>query len=189
MKLLRNRGFAVAVMVVFIIGSILGGGCRSLQKLSDDVQDLYHTGTDGLGDVSEYMSVCETCTGQLVELGNQYLGKDAAVCQTAEILLHQSETSGQPAEQYTANQKLIKSAEALYTQLKAEPNLDATDLEKVERLYAEIAGNGDRVERISMQRRDAYNDAAERFNKGPLRAFPGGLLANLLGVEKLDPIY
>jgi len=189
MKLLRNRVFAAVMMVTLILGAAAGGSCRSLLKISEKVQAVYNTGEDGLGSLPEYMAVCEICADQLVRLGAEYLGEDAEACRETAALLAASESAKQPADRYTANQKLTEAAESLYLQIKTMPEVDDTDLEKAERLHAEIAGNGDRVERLSAQRRDAYNAAAEAFNKGPLREIPGGLLAGLLGVERLEPVY
>lgn len=189
MKVLRNRKFAVCVMVILILGAALLGMRGSLARLSAEAQTVYQTGSDGLGSLPAYMADCRTCAEQLLKLGEQYLGGDAASVKAVVSCLSRAEAADQPADQYTANQKLVEAAETLYREVKAVSGIDSTDLEKTERLYAELTGNGDRVERLTASRRDAYNTAAEAFNNGPLRTFPASLLAGLLGIDELIPVY
>ena len=112
MKVLRNRKFAVCVMVILILGAALLG-MRGSRPAFGGGADGLSDGKRWVGQPSAHMADCRTCAEQLLKLGKQYLGGDAASVK-AVVHVSRAEAADQPADQYTANQKLVEVAETLY---------------------------------------------------------------------------
>ena len=80
MKLLENKGLALIIMIVLIIGGFWLGGYKSLAGLYDDVEKVFFTGEDGDGICIENdLSERAEAAVNMVTVARKYVGESNEV--------------------------------------------------------------------------------------------------------------
>lgn len=188
MKKLRSRKFAAVVMVLIIVISLCAGTVTSVYKKFTKTMDSYYNANDGYGDIEGYFTLSSDCAHSLYKLAKN-CGVDKGMLDVYYGYIVLTEKSNTPAEKYSAMQKLFLETEVLYTEIKNGDYMDQTDLNTAGRLYFEITGNAQRVNNVTLVRRDSYNEAADKFNEKVLASFPVSIYYKTLSIEKLERIY
>ena len=185
MKLLKNRKFAAAILVVCVLGSIFGFGGKYLAGQRGNVVKIFNDGTD-------------TSAGEHVFSMDAYLDKcaDYAAIMAREYKLHgdaQSDalsrvetlaSSISDGNDYVARseayRQFLTAVDDLYVEFKA-LGLSADESKAFEDAHTNILE--DQADKI---KRDGYHAAAESFN-AELGSFPAGIVSKLLGIGSMGP--
>lgn len=178
MKLLRNRAFAISVMVLLILGSLGLGGHWSAAKLRASAAAVFEVG-QGLVDkgVQYDLNRCLAVSHNLLTVASRYpVDEQTTVAITeAQAALERAAT---PGAKYDAYRQLQDGCEALYRALQPLP-LEARDVTYREELHADLLSIDATI------RRSGYNTAAAAFND-ILGRFPANLLGKGTGVRTLE---
>lgn len=171
-QLLKNRNVAIAITVVVILLSILGGSHRSLLAAAYSAERYFD-------DIQRDLDTRIGLASNLQVVAGRYLfpDDDALVeLQTAINALSNAETANEKAK---ANQNLTAATERMDLVLQNAALSAADDRYRIQirtdlASYNQIIGHS------------KYNDKVDTYNAEILGAFPANVLAQLTGVPKLE---
>jgi len=179
-KLLNDRRIARCITAAVILASFLGGGARTLGRMSADVAGIFYNGVngDGMG-IQRELEHRANFTQNMVTVANRYIDGDAAVEKAAaarEDLIN----AGSIKLKSEKNRNLTDAAAELYERLGRE-KLSENDARLRESLFTEIKARNVRMSN------DEYNKKAREFNQ-KLHIFPASVIRVLRFAPEL-PIF
>ena len=184
MKLLENKGLALIIMIVLIIGGFWLGGYKSLAGLYDDVEKVFFTGEDGDGICIENdLSERAEAAVNMVTVARKYVGEsnEVRMLSDAAAALTAAGKSSDIADRLSADNELETAMSALYRSLE-NAGLSEKDETYRQRLYADCNSRGDTISH------DPYNSYAQSFNRA-LSRFPANLIAAVTPIEQAVIFY
>lgn len=177
-KLLSDRRFAAAVLVLVILVFTPLGARRSLKRAVQNVEAQFFTGVDGRGSVADFLSDSADAALGLITVGAHY---EAAEEETYELredrhILLRSLEAGDIFVIVNANDLLVASFQALRDTLLTLP-LTEEDAQSLETYATAFEGAQGAVNHAG------YNEAAKAFIADVYERFPASLIASALGVD------
>lgn len=179
MNFLKNKTFAIVIMILMIISSILIGSHRSLTSLSNDASNVFVNGVngDGMGIQNDLNQRFELA-GNLVKIADNYIDMNNVIFKTMSDTRSNLTNAKTPKEKYSANIKLTDAVNELYTLLGKE-NLSDKDEKYRNSIYADFSSRNDTIGH------DKYNEYAKNFND-TLKQYPANILSKITFVKPLE---
>ncbi|MEA4824972.1 MAG: hypothetical protein VB111_12810 [Clostridiaceae bacterium] len=179
MKFLYNRKLAVIILVICIVGTILVGGGRSLERYRDTQGQLFYNGTTGDGNsiASDLRARCEA-GHNLITVAKRYMDANAAEIKALSDSITTLENAATVREAFDANYDLTLSADHLYSVLNNTALSDA-DKKLVSGQFTELTSRNQTISH------DGYNTVAVEFND-LLGRFPTSVIAMANGIVPLE---
>lgn len=175
----ENRKLGMAVLAVVIILSVLLSGGGKLGAKRGEALDVFKNG-DGYGSVSDDIARRVECAYDLHSTAARYEAIPADTVRKVETLTAKLEKAEPGTEMEQLHKDLSRAVEDLYSAIE-NASLSASDAEYAKGEYKEFVSRG-----MTMSR-DAYNEAAEKYNK-LAGGFPAALVAGLTGNGAL-PVF
>ena len=179
MKLLKNRAFAVVLLIIVFVVAGLTSVRSSLNEMSREVEVLFTSGENNDGDsISKNLEERTKLSYELIGIAKKYLeADDEALVSliTARDILNDAKTI---KEKSAANLTLTEAIIDLNSALSA-LDLEDKDAERREYLVLALDNENDSI------RTDIYNQKVNEFNK-KLSTFPVSFLSVIVGVQPLD---
>lgn len=179
MKILKNRAFALAVMLLLIVGGILIGSHRPLAEMSARVEAAFYDGVDGDGyGIAGDLEDRADAALNLTTIASKYLDAGDPLLLAVNEARRELAEASSPAEKYRADQRITESTTRLYEHLRT-LELAEKDASYNEKLQAELLGKADILSRSE------YNRLAEEYNR-TLSQFPANVLGGLTGIRSAE---
>lgn len=173
-QLLKNRNVAIAITVVVILLSILGGSHRSLLAAAYSAERYFD-------DIQRDLDTRIGLASNLQVVAERYLSPDDSALldlESAIDALSNAETANEKAK---ANQNLTAATERMHLVLNGlYLGLSATDERYCTQIRTDLASYNQIIGHSK------YNDKVDTYNTEVLGAFPANVLAQLTGVPKLE---
>lgn len=177
MKIRKNYNASMAIMLVVIALSLVGGCYRSLGREARKVEKVFYKGEDDHSGQADYAARTGLCSNLLV-VADRYLPTDDPAYTAMQTTIGIAKEAGDMWEVVNANSVMTKAFESLYLTLE-EYDLSDSDKEYREELREDFTSYG------YILRHDPYNTEAVDYNQEVLGAFPARYLGGLLGVKPL----
>lgn len=182
MRLLNNRRFALAVLVVCMLGSVIGLGGANLVSQRRDVLRIFNDGIDASFAVRFSMDAyLENSAEYALSLAEEYRlhvdADDAAAAEVIELAAVIGDGEDLDAR-YEAYKSLCMKVEGLYTGFHG-ANVPESDGFLFDHAYSNFKGENSKIGY------DEFHAAAEAFNRN-LENFPAGLIGKLVGAEPVN---
>lgn len=182
MKLLNNRKFAWAVLVLCVLGSVVGFGGGSLAAQRSRAVSVFNEGVDTSFAVRFSMDAyLENCAGYARTMAEEHRLHVDQDDETAAHVLELAKLIGDGDDldaRYDAYQELCAAVEALYTDFHA-ASIAESDRAIFKNAYSNFQGE------VSKLKYDDYHALAEKFNQAR-SGFPSGAICTLLGIDPLN---
>lgn len=179
MNLLKNKSFAIIVMTIMIIASILIGSHRSLTELSINASNVFINGVAGDGmSIQNDLNQRLELSSNLIKVSDNYIDASNQIFKTISDARNSLTTAETPKEKYNANIKLTEAVNELYNLL-GKKNLSDKDGRYRSSIYSDFSSRNDIISH------DKYNEYAKKFND-TLKQFPANILSKLTFVKPLE---
>lgn len=180
MKLLNNRRFACAVLVVCVLGSVVGLGGNSLAAQRREAVRVFNEGVDTSFAVRFSMDAyLENCADYARTMAEEFRlhvdGNDENAAKALELAAQVAQEEEMTARR-AAYESLRGVVETLYTDFQG---VSEADSQAFLRAYSNFQGE------VSKLGYDEYHAVAEKFNQAR-EGFPAGAVASIWGLEPLD---
>ncbi len=175
MKLSENRPLACGVLALVIAGTLFIGGGNALSSKAKDVAAVFNASSESISaelkELADNAVVLSSIASNAKDVNQTYV---AAVTDAVEALRAADSVS----EKSAASNALTAAVENMYSNV-SNLKLSDTDAEDFKYRYRNYSSA---LTRIS---HDAYNDAAQAFNR--LKSgFPAGLISALRGIKDAE---
>lgn len=182
MKLLNNRRFALAVLVVCVLGSVIGLGGAHLAGQRRDVLRIFNDGIDPSFAVRFSMDAyLENSAEYALSMAEEYRlhvdADDTAATEVIELAAMIGDGEDLDAR-YDAYKALCMKVEGLYTGFHG-ANVPENDGVLFDHAYSNFKGENSKIGY------DEFHTVAEAFN-ATLEGFPAGLIGKLVGAEPVN---
>ncbi len=179
MEALHNKGVALLLCLLMIVGSCLLGAGTGLRQLRRQTQEVFVLGKDGSGlGVQRDLQELASQGYNMTVIARRYLPEDdaalAAVAGQQEALL----AAATPKEKHRAAQELTASAKLLAATLEA-TELNTEDQNFLQQVLVDLSNTQ------RMLAGNDYNPSAAQFNR-VLSGFPANILGPVTGVHPLE---
>jgi len=180
-KLIEDKKIAIIIMFIMIVTATLFGSYRSLNKMYQEVNNVFYDGIHQDGDsIANDLSTRVDAANNLITIADKYNENipSSLISDVREAIETLSNATKLSAK-YTANQLLTSTTDSLILYLESSSTISQKDTEYMIGFKATL------VSRSNTIARDPYNQMVEEYNQ-VLESFPANLLSKITGIKQAE---
>ena len=180
MKLLKNKFFAIAMMIIMIFCSIGFGSYRSLSELSNNTTSVFYNGVNNDGkSIQSNLDQRISTSNSIVNMAKRYFpASDEDIISVLNVMDELSSATT-PSTKCAANKKLTQEVDNLCYKLNNSAKLSSSDSKSLSKLSDQMAVSNDLINK------DGYNNTAQEYNN-VISVFPANLLSTSFGIKSAE---
>ncbi len=179
MKLLKNKIFALFLMIIMILSSIIFGSYRSLTEFSKQTQEVFYKGenNDGIS-IQNSLDQRLNAAYDLISLGRKHFGVNDDVVKEVSTARDNLIQASSPSEKYIANNLLTEATDKLCSKLDIKKITDS-DSKTLSNIEIKLDSANDSINQ------NKYNQCVENFYY-QLNSMPASFFNKIFEIEQVE---